>query len=260
MELIFYQLCYVLLVVSASAMEAETITIEQMGDGCCGQQQKVICNVTSFQIRVTVGTIEQVFTFDTRDTIFDMNGFVISVDAMPHPTINLFIFIAKILYTTNATTSNLTVSCGNLSFKNITIPVNSTPCIYPASPIATQSQNDDNTFNLTVSLGISDESTVPFQQCNVTLQCQNCSTPKSYNTALQLQPCTSDGQYSNIPEGTYSISGNISTECGELIAVGPVSTYVGPISTVGPGSGNSSGSVSSILGVFATTLILVLLS
>ena len=104
-----------------------------------------------------------------------------------------------------------------------------TPCIYPAfkamNPKATHSENDEGTFDLTVSLGIPDESTVPFQQCSVTLQCQNCSMPKSYNTVLQ--PCTSDGQYSNIPEGAYTISGNISTECGELIAVGPVPVYVG---------------------------------
>jgi hypothetical protein len=236
-----------------------------MSDGCCGQQQEVICNVTGLRIVVTAGTIEQVFTFDARNTTFDMNGFEVIVDAMLHPTIDFnFIFIAKILYIADAMTSNLTISCSNVvSFKNITIPVNSSPCIYHApdamNTTVTHTQNDDNTFDLTVSLGISDESTVPFQQCNVTLQCQNCSTPISRNTTRQLQPCTSDGLYSNIPEGNYSISGNISTECGELIPVTPVSTYVGPIS-VRPGSGNSSGSVSSILGVFATTLILVLLS
>lgn len=291
MELFFYQLCCVLLVVSASAME-ETITIKQMSDGCCGQQQKVICNVTGFRIIVMAGNMEQVFTFDTRDTIFDMNGFEIRViDAMPHPTIDFnFIFIAQILYITDAMTSNLTISCGNVvSVKSITIPVNSTPCIYHAfdtlNSRTTLSQNDDDTFNLTISLGTPVENTVLFQQCNVTLQFKNSSIPKSRNTTLQLLPdCTSDGQYSNILAGVYTISGNISTECGELIVVGPVSVYlgptstvgltstlgptstvgptsmVGPTSTVGPGSGNSSGSVSSILGVFATTMILALLS
>ena len=117
------------------------------------------------------------------------------------------------------------IVCMQLPFDSLFV---GTPCIYPSSdamnPRATHSQNNDD---LIVSLGISDESTVSFQQCNVTLQCQNCSTPTAYNTVLQS--CTSDVQYSNIPEGAYTISGNISTECGELIAVGPVSTYVGKL-------------------------------
>ena len=85
---------------------AETITLEQKSDGCCGQQQKVICNVTGLEIMVTAGTIERIFRYDTRNSTFDMNGFVMRVvDAMPHPTFEfVFVFIVEILYLADAKT------------------------------------------------------------------------------------------------------------------------------------------------------------
>ena len=77
---------------------------------------------------VTAGTLEQRFTYDSRNATLDMNGFVIKVaDAMPHPTVPfVFAFSVEIQYIANAMNSNLTVSCGNRNTnKNITITVNS---------------------------------------------------------------------------------------------------------------------------------------
>ena len=102
------------------------VTLQHQGCGCCGEEQKVICNVTeTFRVSITVGEETHVFVPDADSTIM-INGIMIRLISATPLNNGLFELIAEVEYIVDAVNANLNVTCFNPAFSEmINIPLNS---------------------------------------------------------------------------------------------------------------------------------------
>ena len=221
------------------------LVIEHKSDGCCGQEQIVLCKATEATV-VDVFVEDKLlasYTYSKRNQVINEEGFSVRANATEVTTF-LYNFDIEIVFTTMS--EEVSITCDVLLFsvtKNVT--ANSRLCsMFTCKPFfcfksgsnclrigpSTTSflsitETKDGVTISTRLHEVIEPIVLSTLDCTATLQCLNCS----YKRDMSFEQCEANVTLDSIPYGKYMLSLTIFSSCGEKI-VAP-STLV----TLGPG-------------------------
>ena len=85
--------------------------MEHTTDGCCGQQQRVVCSVTRIeQVNVAIdGKTVIMYTYASRGTVINKNGFTTQVLSINAVSSLFYDFVIEISF--KAVLNNVSITC-----------------------------------------------------------------------------------------------------------------------------------------------------
>jgi hypothetical protein len=221
-------LCGILFV---SPSIAANVTIEHKSDGCCGQEQIVLCKATETAVvDVFVGNeLLAAYTQSERGKVIDEDGFRVRVTNETEVTEYLSNFDIQIVFRTLS--EEVSITCDVLVFsvtKNIT--TNSLNCLSVGPPITSSSfvsimESKDGVTVSTKLHEVIEQSVLLTLNCAVTLECLNCS-PLSKHEVILVQ-CETNVTLNGVKGGQYMLSLTIFSDCGERIVPPPTLVTLG---------------------------------
>lgn len=223
------------------------VTIEHKSDGCCGQEQVVLCNATrAAQVDVLVGNKKLMsYIYSDRNIVISEDGFVIRVTDAREVEDFLFDFDIEILF--RMMQREVSITCDAI-FSSITknITANSkfvlhyyifvyvmhflgSRCLsignYITPTITPTITKNGTTF--VVSAGVHhliEPSVFSTLKCTVAVQCLNCSS--AFTRETDLKHCGSNVTVDSIQDGLYMINITIYSSCGERFVLPSITLTV----------------------------------
>jgi hypothetical protein len=221
-------LCGILFV---SPSVAVNVAIEHKSDGCCGQEQIVLCKATEATfVRVFVGDELLVFyTISYISQVIDEDGFRVRVTNVTMASEVLFNFDIEIVF--RAISKEVSISCDVVTFsvtKNIT--TNSLNCLGIGPPITSSSFVSimESKDGVTVSMRLHEviePSVLLTLSCAATLECLNCSSLSKHD--MIFEQCKANVTLDGVEDGQYMLSLTIFSHCGERIVPSPTLVTLG---------------------------------